>query len=263
MKIQSKRAIKSGTSNFVSNDGDFPLVVYIAENYVYDEETDSDTEERDYDADQWEYDGAISEAKILADEMEIDLCEGNGYRRSLNGGDDYSSPYNIGITSGYYDGIQIQIEENGSFDPEYITRDDYDYSHDDSFDDLSQEEQDRMISETESKLIKEQENKISRYLDTLVKEYGWQKLGVTARFSNGETFYHKIDNSRKAVTSGLTFRQAVQDFKAAGQWTDYYEMQQDWESYKDGLERDGMISEKTRSTWGNPCTPETFKRWNK
>lgn len=74
---------------------------------------------------------------------------------------------------------------------------------------------------------------------------------------------YEINSSRKPITSGLTFRQAVQDFKAAGQWNDYYEMQQDWEAYKDGLERDGVISEKTRSTWGNPCTPEGFKKWNK
>lgn len=74
---------------------------------------------------------------------------------------------------------------------------------------------------------------------------------------------YEINSSRKPITSSLTFRQAVQDFKAAGQWNDYYEMQQDWEAYKDGLERDGMIPEKTRSTWGNPCTPEGFKKWNK
>lgn len=88
-------------------------------------------------------------------------------------------------------------------------------------------------------------------------------MDVNAFFANPEDYYDEIYNSRKPVTSGLTFRQAVQDFKAAGQWNDYYEMQQDWEAYKDGLERDGIISEKTRSTWGNPCTPEGFKKWNK
>lgn len=75
--------------------------------------------------------------------------------------------------------------------------------------------------------------------------------------------YDEIDSSRKTVTSGLSFNQAVKDFKSASHWSDYWEMQQDWEAYKDGLERDGVISEKTRSTWGNPCTPEGFKKWNK
>lgn len=201
-QIKSGRFIKSGTSNFVSNDGDFPLCVYIAENYVYDEESDTETEERDYDADQWEYDDAVDNAKSLAEEMDIYLSEGS-YRRGLNGGDDYGSPYIIGITSGYYEGIQIQIEDNGSFDPEYMTRDDYDYNHDDSFDDLPQEEQDRMISETEDKLINEQTEKINAYLEKLRKEYGWIWLGVSARFSNGETWYTKIDNSRKSIKSSV------------------------------------------------------------
>ena len=230
MKIQSKRLIKSGTSNFGSNDNvygyDFPLVTYVAENYVYDEENDVDTEERDYDLDSLEYRDEIDNATDLAAEMDIPLYD--DYRDP-----DYAPPFCIKFRDGYYEGIWIEIKEGGDTE------------------DLSDAEFDNLAA------------KINTYLDTLVKDYGWQKLGVTARFSNGETMYHKIDNSHKSVISGLTFRQAVQDFKAAGQWNDYYEMQQDWEAYKDGLERDGVISEKTRSTWGNPCTPETFKRLNK
>lgn len=230
MKIQSKRLIKSGTSNFGSNDNvygyDFPLVTYVAENYVYDEENDVDTDERDYDLDSLEYRDEIDNATDLAAEMDIPLYD--DYRDP-----DYAPPFCIKFRDGYYEGIWIEIKEGGNTE------------------DLSDAEFDNFAT------------KINTYLDTLVKDYGWQKLGVTARFSNGETMYHKIDNSRKSVTSGLTFRQAVQDFKAAGQWNDYYEMQQDWEAYKDGLERDGVISEKTRSTWGNPCTPEGFKKWNK
>lgn len=86
---------------------------------------------------------------------------------------------------------------------------------------------------------------------------------INAFFKDPNAYCDEINLFHKSVTSGLTFRQAVQDFKAAGQWNDYYEMQQDWEAYKDGLERDGMIPEKTRSTCGNPCTPEGFKKWNK
>jgi hypothetical protein len=77
--IKSGRYIKSGTSNFTSNDGNFPLCVYIAEEYVYDEETDTQTEERDYDLEQLDYEDAIREAENLADEMGITLCEA-GYR---------------------------------------------------------------------------------------------------------------------------------------------------------------------------------------
>lgn len=390
MKIQSKRLIKSGTSNFGSNDDvfgySFPLVTYIAENYMYDEETDSETEERDYDADSWEYEDAIDNAKALADEMDIPQY------------DDYSEPYlchepfMIKFRDGYYEGVWIEVKEGTDEEDIYNTNEYGSYY--DGGRPFTDEEMNKFA------------DKLNEYFNKLCSDYGWQKLGVTARFSNGETMYHKIDNSRKPiqsanydgikkqmqytldvlkedaedsdeeyaervgydgtdagavryainrfkdeygirnrynvvnqseladwlaglplsfdyanynilqkgvewgylppiqegtdltrkeanwldnwwnglannilklarkynvgitssrkpVTSGLTFRQAVQDFKAAGQWNDYYEMQQDWESYKDGLERDGLISEKTRSTWGNPCTPETFKRWNK
>lgn len=244
MKIQSKRLIKSGTSNFGSNDDifgySFPLVTYVAENYYYDEETDSETEERDYDADDWEYRDAIEDAKALADEMNIPQY------------DDYSEPYlcyepfMIKFRDGYYEGLWIEVKE-GTDETNYDSDGEY---------------TGEWVPFTEEQMNK-YADKLNEYFNKLCSDYGWQKLGVTARFSNGETMYHKIDNSRKPVTSGLTFRQAVQDFKAAGQWNDYYEMQQDWESYKDGLERDGVISEKTRSTWGNPCTLESFKKWNK
>ena len=258
--IKSGRFIKSGTSNFVSNDGNFPLCVYISEQYVYDEETDTQTEERDYDAEQWDYEDAIREAENLADEMGITLCEA-GYRRGLNGRDDYSSPYNVGITSGYYEGIQIQIEDNGSFDPEYMAQDDYDYAHDDSFYDLSQEEQDRLTSETEEKLVKEQEDEINAYLEKL-RSYGWIWLGVSARFSNGETMYTKIDNSRKSIKSGMTYDQVLDMFTSEGKpWDDYWSMQQDWTAFVDSLERDGEVDYEEARWWDNPCTPKTFDEW--
>lgn len=240
MKIQSKRVIKSGTSNFGSNDDvygySFPLVAYMAETYIADEETGEATEERDYDAENWEYEDAISNAEDLAYEMDVPLIK--DYHNP-----DYAPAFCISIESGYYEGLWVKVVEGGDT-----------MVYNDEIGDYED------IPESE---FNAQADKINDYLDKLCSDYGWIKLGVTARFSNGETWYSKIDNSRKPVISGLTFRQAVQDFKAAGHWSDYYEMQQDWESYKDGLERDGVISEKTRSTWGNPCTPETFKRWNK
>ena len=39
-------------------------------------------------------------------------------------------------------------------------------------------------------------------------------------------------------------------------------MQQAWEAFKDGLTRDGEITQRQSDNWGNPCTPETFERWN-
>lgn len=63
-----------------------------------------------------------------------------------------------------------------------------------------------------------------------------------------------------------TFKQGVDSFLAyapEGGWSDYWAMQQDWEAFKDGLCRDGQITQKQADSWGNPCTPDTFDRWQK
>lgn len=63
-----------------------------------------------------------------------------------------------------------------------------------------------------------------------------------------------------------TYKQGVDSFLAyapEGGWSDYWAMQQDWEAFKDGLCRDGKITQKQADSWGNPCTPETFDRWQK
>lgn len=76
------------------------------------------------------------------------------------------------------------------------------------------------------------------------------------------------DESKKpeAKTCEATFKQGVDDFIScapSGGWSDYWAMQQDWEAFKDGLCRDGRITQRQADSWGNPCTPETFNRWQK
>jgi len=70
----------------------------------------------------------------------------------------------------------------------------------------------------------------------------------------------------EAKTCEATFKQGVDDFIScapSGGWSDYWAMQQDWEAFKDGLCRDGVITQKQADSWSNPCTPETFARWQK
>lgn len=68
---------------------------------------------------------------------------------------------------------------------------------------------------------------------------------------------------RKSIKSGWTFRNAVNAFRGeSGRFNDYWEMQQAWEAFKDGLARNGEITQRQSDNWGNPCTPETFARWN-
>lgn len=70
----------------------------------------------------------------------------------------------------------------------------------------------------------------------------------------------------KSQIEEKTFKQGVDEFigcAPSGGWSDYWAMQQDWEFYKDSLCRDGRITQRQADSWGNPCTPETFNRWQK
>lgn len=45
-------------------------------------------------------------------------------------------------------------------------------------------------------------------------------------------------------------------------FSDYWSMQEAWSDFVDAMASNGDITERQRMIWGNPCTPETFKRWN-
>ena len=200
--IKSGKYIKSGTSNFADNraSADFPLVVFDGTAYIVDEETGEETDERDYDAESWYYEDAYDEAKSLADEMGIELSDFDIHRMRYDSRDaGYDQPFFVGIGGGYYDGMQIFTDDNLYFDPEEIANDeglldDFEYAED-------QADYDRVVKEVEERITKEWETKINEYLNKLCSEYGWMKIGVTARFSNGETWYNRIDNSRKSIKS--------------------------------------------------------------
>lgn len=201
--VKSGRYIKSGTSNFADNRAsvDFPLVVFDGTAYVVDEETGEETDERDYDTESWYYEDAYNEAKSLADEMGIELSDFNIHLMRYNSRDaGYDQPFFVGIGGGYYDGMQIFTDDNLYFDPEEIANDeglldDFEYAED-------QADYDRVVKEVEERVQNEWVGKINDFLNKLCSEYGWMKLGVSARFSNGETWYNKIDNSHKAIKSG-------------------------------------------------------------
>lgn len=62
----------------------------------------------------------------------------------------------------------------------------------------------------------------------------------------------------------MTFKQAVKHFVDYNEpFSDYWSMQQEWGFYVDTLCREGTITIKQSNKWTNPCTPETFKRFNK
>lgn len=83
-----------------------------------------------------------------------------------------------------------------------------------------------------------------------------------ARATQRRPFRSKVESNVEEAT----FKQGLESFiecAPAGGWSDYWAMQQDWEAFKDGLCRDGSITQRQADSWGNPCTPETFDRWQK
>ena len=79
--------------------------------------------------------------------------------------------------AGYYEGVQLLFDE--LYNPEEMDNEETRYEFD-----LCRS---RAIRKYHAEI-----NKINRMIDKLCKKDLWNKYGVTARFSNGETWYSKI-----------------------------------------------------------------------
>ena len=95
--------------------------------------------------------------------------------------------HEITIQSGYYEGLQLYVElthaaDNAGFTdagPEYVDN----YSARYYFD---------MYRSQAIRRYESEQRKVNKILDRIGRAYGMDKLGVYARFSNGETWYTKI-----------------------------------------------------------------------
>lgn len=86
--------------------------------------------------------------------------------------------HTISLKDGYYDGVQIYIEEK--------------YEHEEDFSDWTNDDFRYYFDNYRSKIVPKympEIRKINRWLDKIVKDFGMDKLGITAVFSNGETMY--------------------------------------------------------------------------
>lgn len=62
----------------------------------------------------------------------------------------------------------------------------------------------------------------------------------------------------------MTKAEAVKYFTESNKpFFDYSSMQLAWTQFVDDLKMSDVITDKQRDNWGNPCTPQTFKRFNK
>ena len=61
----------------------------------------------------------------------------------------------------------------------------------------------------------------------------------------------------------MTFQNAVKDFvNTHNRFSDYWQMQLSWVMYVTALRSSNSITQYQSENWGNPCTPETFKKWS-
>ncbi len=193
--------LKEGTGNFSMPDDDISLVAYIIEQGDEDEANDDSY---------FDYEDAMDNANELIDELSNST----------------QVFYKVEVASGYYDGIQIAVTNQGSdiFD---LKSEDFTYQgilelDDKGVIDIDPELREKLDEEVEdgnfstfedadaafkkimgmsmdSFVEKETEKKeeearaeIEAMLTKLVDGYGWTRLGVYARFDNGETIYSKV-----------------------------------------------------------------------
>lgn len=95
--------------------------------------------------------------------------------------------YKISIKSGYYDGLQLYVQLNNTADYAGFTENGLEYGDNESTRDYFDLCRSAAIRKFEA-----EQRKINRELAKIGRAYGMDKLGVYARFSNGETWYSKI-----------------------------------------------------------------------
>lgn len=181
--IQNKRLIKNGTANYWQDMDEFPIVIYEAD--VSDEEIKEMREANGYDE-------SVSDDEIRG------WIEEDTYSWVLEDCEKTVDDYNYDfhtikaeIKSGYYDGLQLIFSE---LDGDTL----YDYYDEDG-------------NETEEfKRDREEDIQKGNELINKLVGYGWEKLSVLSRSSNGEAVYTRLDNAcgkkkgkKKAIKSEL------------------------------------------------------------
>lgn len=89
--------------------------------------------------------------------------------------------YKLTLEAGYYEGTQIVIDDGEAPDDYYFKH----YSRD-AFADYG------VNSYILRRMVKAEQRRINEVILPLFKEYGFNKYAISARFSNGETWYSRV-----------------------------------------------------------------------
>lgn len=104
-----------------------------------------------------------------------DIFEGyDGFKDEMEKFNNSLTFHNIELRSGYYDGVQLYVEEKDN--PHELDNEDCRYYYD-------------MCRSEAIRKYDAEVRKINKWMDKTAVEYGWRKLHCLGIFSNGEAIY--------------------------------------------------------------------------
>lgn len=104
-----------------------------------------------------------------------DISEGyDGFKTVMENFNDSLTFHNVELRGGYYDGVQLYVEEKES--PHELDNEDCRYYYD-------------MCRSNAIRKYDAEVRKINKWMEKTAVEYGWRKLHCLGVFSNGEAIY--------------------------------------------------------------------------
>lgn len=142
--------------------------------------------EEEYEAEDFEYYDSYEEA--MEAEREIfyeDIFEGyDGFNELMEKFNDTLIFHKLELRGGYYDGVQLYVEEKD--DPNELDNDDCRYYYD-------------MCRSQAIRKYEAEIRKINKWMDKVATQYGWEELICLGIFSNGEAVYAYAERVRDSV----------------------------------------------------------------
>ena len=231
------RSMREGTGNFRSPDGPFDLVAYIIE----------DEDEDDYDyAVSDEYKEAADYARDLID----DLSSGANYYYTVTVKGGYYNGIQIDIAENedpqyaldgdmkYFGRLSNEtlnsFEYQEVIDLTVLPKNKREFLEDFAEGDYSSEEKDDLAKAFEKKfgismidvvkgMLEKQKEKFEKEINDMLDKligYGWMRLGVFARFNNGETWYNKKESATRNKHTNSSLRERAYMPRAFKQLSD-------------------------------------------
>lgn len=109
----------------------------------------------------------------------------NECKKFINKLNDELRFFNITLENGYYSGIQTYIVDKSNFEAVYYLDHSELWFAEEIFEEFG------VNKYIFNRMIQSEVNKINNKILPLLKEWGFDRYGVIAKFSNGETFYSK------------------------------------------------------------------------